>query len=245
MKASKILCAKSAENGVIVLEGFDGNKIRYIGSSVAKSVPCDTEVNSVAFSLKKGDKGFIAIRAYVKRAKSEDAFSFFLPVEWRGEMPFIDLESTWIPPYPDRLGAINYSGLMTEIDGIVYTGNHWDKDKKGMRYVSDHNLICKYLAGDVDADAVKMAVEDNKEDEDKKKISDLEKKIQELTTLLIEKENLLAKEKKAAEKYCQQEVVVYERWRAASKVIGEVEKQWFHRPSIKEALQEYNALLLR
>jgi len=233
MKASKILCAKSAENGVIVLEGFDGNKIRYIGSSVAKSVPCDTEVNSVAFSLKKGDKGFIAIRAYVKRAKSEDAFSFFLPVEWRGEMPFIDLESTWIPPYPDRLGAINYSGLMTEIDGIVYTGNHWDKDKKGMRYVRDHNLICKYLAGDVDADAVKMAVEDNKEDEDKKKINELEEKIQGLERLVCEKVELITDYRETGNRLSKIEG-------AAEILYAEVSRQWFNRSAVKDALESFN-----
>ena len=115
-----------------------------------------------------------------------------------------------------------------------------------MRYVSDHNLICRYLAGDIEADVVEKAAAEYVEEESAKaKLPDLEKKIQELTALLAKKEELLSKEKKAAERYYSQEAMVYERWSAALKVIREVEKQWFHRPSLKEALQKYNAILSR
>ncbi|TAN58586.1 hypothetical protein EPN15_00575 [Patescibacteria group bacterium] len=218
------------------MEGFEGNKIRYMGSSVAKSAPCDDEVNSVAFSLKEGDKGFIAIRAFIIRPKSTDAFSFFLPVEWRGDMPFVDLESLWIPPFSDRLGALNYFGLMVEIDGIIYTTNLFDKDKEGKRYISNCNLLCKYLAGDVDADAVKSAATELIEEEEaKKRILELEERIKDLNKLLSEKDQIIYKKDKLMEDYRGRADKIID---AAETLYIDVNQQWFHRPAVKKALKD-------
>ena len=252
MKASYLLYAKSSVQGVVVIEGqSSSHRIRIVGSSVAKFTANEDYSNSVALSIKKGDRGFVAVNVLTHNGKNTEEFVFFLKIGWGedGEHPLIDFDSQWVPESPERLGIIKHYGIRVEIGGLIFTSNQYDNkyDKTpGIRYVSDHNLICRYLAGDIEADVVEKAAAEYVEEESAMaKLPELEKKIQELTTLLIEKENLLAKEKKAAEKYCQQEMVVYERWRAASEVIGEVEKQWFHRPSIKEALQKYNAHILR
>lgn len=250
MKASQLLCAKSSEEGVIVVEGLYNNKIRIIGSSIAKFISSDEYRNSVALSIKRSDKGFIAVYVVLPSGKHVEHFEFFLDIGWIEDSgtPYIGLDSQWVPRHPERLGVINFFGIRTDIDGVIFSSSEYDK-KPGVRYVNDHNLLCKYLAGDIEADVVKQAAAECIDEENARvKLPELEKKIQELTKLVAEKEKLLAKteellsaEKQRAVKCYQQEMLVYERLSAASKVIGEMEKQWFHRPSIKKALQAYKA----
>lgn len=248
MKASKLIRARGSENGVIVLEGFERNKIRYIGSSIAKSVPCDNEVNSVAFSLKEGDKGFIAVSVLTPNGKNTEVFVFFLKIEWDeiDERPLLDLDSQWVPKFPERLGVITYYGIKTEIDGLIFSSHKNDK-KPGMRYVGDHNLLCKYLAGDIEADAVEKAATERIDEENARlKLSELEKEIQKLTAfigeqdkLLTKKDALLLKKDEEITASFKEELWIDKKLNAALKVIDEAEKLWFKGSSLKKALEEY------
>lgn len=254
MKPSQLLCAKSSEEGVIIVEGLYNNKLRIMGSSVAKFIANEEFSNSVTLSIKKGDRGFIAITVLTHNGKNMEAFDFFLKIGRGedGERPLIDLDSQWGFKSPERLGVIYFSGIRTEIDGVIFSSNKYDK-KPGMRYVSDHNILCKYLVGDIEADIVEKAAAERIDEENARiKLPELEKEVQKLATLLAEKENLLAKkeeelsmEKKEVEESFKQEMMIYKRLSAASKVIEEVEKQWFHRPSLMEAIQIYKAVMTR
>lgn len=257
MKPSQLLCAKSSK-GVVLIEGLYSNNLRIIGSSVANFIPNNNRSNSVALSIKKGDKGFIAVVVTNPSIKHVEQFDFFLDIGWTedSETPHIGLDSQWVPKDPERLGVIDFFGIRTNIDGVIFSSSEYDK-KLGMRYVGDHNLLCKYLAGDIEADVVeKAAAEYIEEESAKSRLPELEKKIQELTALIAEKESsLCAKEKEACESHRQEmmiyermsatSIVIRERLSAASKVIKEVEKQWFHRPSLKEELQRYKAIMTR
>lgn len=255
MKPSQLLYAKSSEKGVILVAGLYNNKLRIMGSSTTiKAVQGDDYSNSVALSIKKGDRGFIAINMADYSGKRVDHFSFFLKIEWNEDsaLPFIDLDSQWVPMDSERLGVIGIFGIRIKIGGLIFSSSKFDKEPD-MRYVSDNNLLCGYLAGDIEADVVeKAATEYIEEESAKARLPELEKKIQELTALVVEKEKLLAKkeelvlaEKESAEKYYQQGVRMYKKLNAASKVIEEVEKQWFHKPSLMEAIQIYKAVMTR
>lgn len=249
MKPSQLLCAKSSEEGVIVVEGLYNNKLRIIGSSVANFILNKNSSNSVALSIKKGDKGFIAVVVTNPNGKYVEHFDFFLSIGWMEDSgtPHIGLDSQWVTMDPERIGAIDFFGIRTNIDGVIFSSSESEYDKKpGMRYVSDHNLLCKYLAGDIEADVIKQAAAERIDEENARvKLPELEKKIQELTTLVAAKEKFLAKTEELlrAEKARsnRQEMLVY----TASEVIREVEKQWFHGPSLKEKLQGYMAVVTR
>ena len=244
MKPSQLLCAKSSAEGVVMIEGLYNNKLKIFGSSVANFILNESNSNSVALSIKEGDKGFIAVVVSTPNGKHVEHFYYFLGIEWTEDSgtPRIGLDSQWVPMDPERLGVIDFFGIRTNIDGVIFSSSEYDK-KPGMRYVGDHNLLCRYLAGDIEADALeKAATEYIEEESAKAKLPELEKKIQELTTLLTEKEVLLVKREallsekgKEAIEIHRQGMEFYRGWKNASKVIWEVEKQWFHRPSLKRS----------
>lgn len=257
MKPSLLLCAKSSTEGVFVIEGQGSSyKIRIVGSSVAKFIPNEEYSNSVTLSIKKGDKGLVAVNVFTPSGKNMETFVFFLKIEWGEdcERPIIDLDSQWVSKSPERLGVITHYGIKTEINGVIFSSNKHYKlydEIHNVRYVSDHNLLCKYLAGDIEADVVKKAAAERTDEENARlKLPELEKKIQELTTrvaeaekFLAKTEELLSKKGREATESQRQGLEFYKMWSAASIVIREAEKQWFSRPSLKRAIRTYKAVV--
>ena len=131
MKASYLLYAKSSVEGVVVIEGqSSSHTIRIVGSSVAKFIANEDYSNSVNLSIKKGDRGFVAVNVLTHNGKNTEVFVFFLKIGWGeyGEHPLIDFDSQWVPKHPERLGIITHYGIKTEIGGLIFTSSQYDKN---------------------------------------------------------------------------------------------------------------------
>ena len=53
-----------------------------VGCSVAKFTANEDYSNSVALSIKKGDRGFVAVNVLTHNGKNTEEFVFFLKIGW-------------------------------------------------------------------------------------------------------------------------------------------------------------------
>jgi hypothetical protein len=130
------------------------------------------EVGSFSFNMEDGQKeGMIAV--YFSSGMGRDNFEgeLLLPVFMKDGVPFVDLKEPWVP-FKGRLGQAHRFGIEVMIRGKVYTTvdvSGLPPDHSWMRYkrdycVPDGNIVCKYLVGEVDADAVIAAATKHEEE---------------------------------------------------------------------------------
>jgi FtsZ-binding cell division protein ZapB len=157
MRVNSLVVATAHINGIITLEGIDRNEVKIVGASVG-SLPGDNQAsNTFSFSIKKGEKGMVAlvvIQKYGTRKNSDsESYQYLLGVKWEEgqEKPHIDLQSQWVPEDPTRLGCYYYDNLEVVIDGITYSGSPYASEKEGKRQVKDANLLCQYMDSKISA----------------------------------------------------------------------------------------------
>jgi len=162
MRPSQLLAAKAEGNTVNVMAIGNGTSIYVAGSSLPINVAPLKDVSSVSsFSVvaKEGENGIVAIKVSFASGKSNDTVEFFLEVTSEDGKARINLEDSWFPKN-DRLGNVDsYNTMYATIDGKWYCTDKNTAEKVGGIYFPDGKLLCKYLIGDVDAQAVIDAAE--------------------------------------------------------------------------------------
>jgi hypothetical protein len=163
MKLSNLIVPTTSPAGVILIEPYDDWRIEIIGSTVQTSVDGKKagRVNAVSIALKRGESGMLAVVVTTGYGKREclSYHGYFVHVTWErdGEKPFLNKECQWLPTDPTRLGQIVGEHLEVSVDGVIFTTNHYDRDKHGYRYVADANLFCRYLFGTATKEEVETA----------------------------------------------------------------------------------------
>ena len=189
-RARDYLMAKaSAEQGTVTVSSMHGASITILGSSVPMSAVPGMQASAFSFSVEKGKKGLIAVHVMYREGKQYDNSSFFLPVDFMGEEPHVDLNNPWVP-LRGRLGQVHQYGIEVSIRGKTFTTYDSKYDFLNEKYardyrVSDPNIVCKYLEGDVGADAVIHVVTQQKvEERAAKRLPEVERELDERNQVL-------------------------------------------------------------
>ena len=165
MKPSDLLTSRVEGDGIALIGQYE-HKIRFIGSSIQINARKGVSTNIIYITVPKDESGIIAIEVLRNYGKRDCvSFEFFLYFENKGEKGSqIKLDDPWIPN-ADRTGFIfNHYGIDTIIDGVKYTSSEQYR-KPQDHFVPDSNLLCQYIFGDVEADAVIEAAEEHEEEE--------------------------------------------------------------------------------
>jgi len=111
-----------------------------------------------ASQLEDGRRGVIALAFYQKGIGQQNPYmaAHLIEIRKKGEEPIVGLEHTFIPD-PDRMGEVVRLFINVRIGDAVYTTN--PKPAPGQRYVADPDLLCRYLVGQVDDEAITEAAE--------------------------------------------------------------------------------------
>lgn len=166
MRPDQVLSFRRNGNQIIV-NGVGTNVIKLLGSSVTCSLrPGDS---GTFFVLEPERPGVVAISVeahnnVVRHDKwaSVPKIDFFLNVIKKGDGEsaefVIDSDNHGVT-MPGRLGKINNNDrLDVIIDGQLFVSKKpYDLDKCGTFRLVDGSILCQYLAGDIDAEAVKAA----------------------------------------------------------------------------------------
>lgn len=170
MEAKQMVCATAhPETGTICVAGLRNASIHVIGASVPMSAKPGDTVSSFYLSPITGRKGVVAISAHRSEGGKHGRYevgSFLLFVGFIEGEPFINLETEWVP-LVGRLGQVTSSEVSVDILGKRFSTKepfHVDTDPKPASYVVDANLLCKYLAGDIDAGDVWDALQQKSEE---------------------------------------------------------------------------------
>lgn len=160
MRASQVLLASSsADQGTVVLTRKSGNMI-VVGTSVPITVrPGGNGVHSFGVCPQKDKSGVVAVSVRVDRGKHDcDWLDFMLPVSWKDDKPFVNLEDVWIPS-ADRLGQVVEQHINLCVEDQWFTTYEYGAESQ-TRYLPDPNLACRYLVGDATAEDVIAAAEE-------------------------------------------------------------------------------------
>jgi len=137
--------SKEEGNSSIVVQGYDGRKIRVLGSSEPIS-SIDRQTGS--FTVTPHDKkGVIAIEIYTENenGKRTTQCGFFLEISCNDGKAEIELDKQWAPSY---LARIIDHYVEIDIDKICFSNNKNALGEPGTK-VADGSTICKYLAGQI------------------------------------------------------------------------------------------------
>lgn len=210
MRPSKILAAKSNGNTVSIIPIGDANYFYFGGASVpTNEIPGRFKsVHSLTLVVEK--KGIVAVSVSYTIGKSNYNTDFFLSLENKDGKVKVDLDDQWFPK-AERLGNISDYGVVNVmIDDKWYTtdegykldpGKDQGSIKKGKIFVPDANLLCKYLIGNIDAQAVIDAAQEVTEEKSaREQIAELEKEKKKLTDLLDAAEFVAKTANQAVEK---------------------------------------------
>jgi len=178
MRPNEWLLAVGSEGGKVSLVAKrDGVKINLVGASIPTSASSGTNyLNSLTVAPETDKEGIIAVEldkiSGSGKSRETTAVRFFLHVKNVAGKAEINLTDEWFP-FADKLGHIVSNHIEVNINGEWYTTEEcYDPNYKyensretGKSFVlNGGNLLCKYLAGDVDArtviDAAEKAVEE-------------------------------------------------------------------------------------
>lgn len=188
MRANEFLGVKrNKEHGTAVVFGLCGTRIRVLGSSVPLSAVPGYKSSSFSFSMEEGQRpGLIAVSVMRPEGKGVIGGEYFLPTRMKDGAPYVDLEEPWVP-LKGRLGQVHGEGVEILIGGKTFTtvdvpsSSAYNAERFARDYfVPDPNIICRYLAGDVGADAViHAAVQYKVEVNARARVSELERELAE------------------------------------------------------------------
>lgn len=201
MKPDSVL-VKEVRGQVIILSGRGCNTINLVGSSIpAMTGKRDRYgMTSVTFEIpSQTTKGVIAMVVVVGKSskKTMDA-QFLLRIEKVGDEYKVDMEKVFVPNQ-DRSGQMDShlyhdhgarfsNGINVKIEGAIYTSLEEIPDTF---YVPDPDLLCKFMVGDVDAEAVKKAAQEcEAEATAREKLAAMDKKTAALAQRLEKSERL-------------------------------------------------------
>lgn len=188
MRPGAQLKFKPSNDGAILVSGLGHTDFRINGSSMPNSATDQSKYVDVATFTAPSDKksyGVLAIYARDHDSKKEKNISFLLAITWKDGKPDIDEQSPWVSP-ADRLGQAYYDCVSVKVGDVVYISSEEVAKKHGYKYVPDGNLICKFLAKDVELDALEKAVQEveKKKSKQEKLVESLENARDALTNQL-------------------------------------------------------------
>lgn len=163
MRANSLVGASAYPNGVIVIEGLQGRKVKVTGGSVGNIPPNDHYSSSASFSLKPGESGMVLLFVYEERGRRDTTtYDFFLPVKWEDgqDKPYIDLQNRWVPTTPDRMAYLSYESLEVKIGDIIYSTSHYIGKDSLKRGVKDVSLLCRFIDGKISLEELEEAIGD-------------------------------------------------------------------------------------
>jgi hypothetical protein len=162
-KFSEILTAKVVGNKAIALSAkYTQAPFSVIGSSMTVSAQqhsIEDGTAQVTIYPQPDQDGIIAICALWDRQNAEpDTFYGFLSVTWKDKdgqkYPFVELEEMWSPS--ERIGHMQEDVITVQIRGeTFYTApSRAQTIGKRAHFVSEANLLCRYLVGTATASEV-------------------------------------------------------------------------------------------
>jgi len=156
----------SEDRKVLGIAVYSEREMMVVGSSIPMSVPpFARDVSSFYLRRVDGeDLGVVALSLkYHKgmgRNRTVEEISGFLPVYWDKDKPVDRDNPIWLPRH-DRLGQVNSNGVEVRTDNRLYTSHLYrmpaEHDQERFS-VEDTNLLCRYLVGLVEEDALKAAI---------------------------------------------------------------------------------------
>lgn len=153
-----------AGEGIPVSTKFHGLEV--LGSSVPMSMKPPSE-ECQGFIIYPDKPGVVALMVTDRNpSRPLVQHGLFLGVEADADGKFFIVDDKmWIPPH-GRIGQMyDHSRIDVLINGVVYLwGKHYAERDGDYAYVADPNLLCRYLAGDVDAEAVKAAAVEHEQE---------------------------------------------------------------------------------
>ncbi len=256
MRANNLVAAITHPNGVVILEGVNSNSVHIIGASVGNLPPTSHSSNSFSFSIKRGEKGMVALVVYVPNGKSGSTYYFFLGVKWgeEKEKPHIDLENQWVPEDPERLGCFYYDNLEVVIGGLTYSTRPYTKLEPQKRCVHDRSLLCRYMDSKLGVEELKEAMgAPAKEVKASEELVKAQAEIARLNSLVescgqaldhMTRECYSAVQERDRWRRCADQSSInaeeYMAWKSAAiSLEGAVKKQWFKSKAVDRALQGF------
>ncbi len=153
--ARKLLTASSVDGGISIAVTSWARSINFIGATVPVSFFPGT--TGTAFMANPNVGGLIAVSVQGSMAGNSQCnfFDFFLPVFPDQSGFLVDLDKLCVP-FRGRMGQIvDHKWIMVQIDGEFFSNEPDDCRHESIQYVSDPNLLCRYLVGMATADEVK------------------------------------------------------------------------------------------
>lgn len=152
----------SVKNGVASIMALNGNtQILFLGASCSCSAqPDQGGIDVLTVAPNKGEQAVVALITICRYSKQEPLIAGGLVyLYWEGDRLIVDYDVGFVSP-ADRLGQViaTYMGggrLQVIVNGQVFFctagyDSHAKMEqgkKEGHRFVSDCNLLCRYLVG--------------------------------------------------------------------------------------------------
>lgn len=155
--AKRLLTASSVDGGISIAVTSWARSINFIGATIPVSFFPGT--TGTAFMANPNVGGLIAVSVQGNMAGNSQCnfFDFFLPVLPDQSGYLVDLDNLRVP-YRGRMGQIvDHKWIMVQIEGTFYSNEPDSCRHESIQYVSDPNLLCRYLVGTATADEVKAA----------------------------------------------------------------------------------------
>lgn len=171
MKASDRIAAERHGDSLSVSGKWE-TSVAVLGASVPTSAGQSNDLmTSFYVSPNRTKKGVVAIRMFAPgQGKHSYAVSgeFLVTTGWKDGEPYINLDEAWTP-LSGRLGQVSSRGISVEIFGVVFCSQkpYQSSDSKAVSAfcVVPGDVICRYLAGDIEAHEVLEAVTKRQEEE--------------------------------------------------------------------------------
>lgn len=242
MKPNYLLAA-TASGKTILLKGILAeNTIYIIGTTVPMSAKPGDIVHSFAL-YPEHQEGIVALSVYamhrVGKHQHGTRVPFLLEVIAPGDdhTPVaVTLANSWVPLRP---GQVYDTHLEVQIGGQRFTSQPPNVScaSRGLRYVPDPNLLCRYLLGETIEDEVRTAAAEYIEEvsareqlaEALKRLAELEQRVQDLAAEVSREANV------------RNDTVgrVWLWYNAAWKLQFAAQRQWLKGRSIRQALREF------
>lgn len=157
--ASSLLSASEERGSIVVSTRSWANRIQCLGASIPTSfLPGNI---STSFMMAPDGPGVVAVSvegSLRSDSRSIQWHDFFLPVQEKdGGGYVINLNDSFVPQ-DGRVGQIiDNAWVMVRIGNEFFSNEPNGRRPESVQYVSDPNLLCRYLVGMATADEVKVA----------------------------------------------------------------------------------------